>query len=77
MGTEQNAVQLQQIQQLIQQYQQLNNTQGFQSFTGTGSGQTTGIQSVLQPGFAGTDAEKVRQKNNLLKIKTAAIHSAK
>ncbi len=60
---EQTAAQkLAQIQQMIQQYQQLNQSQqGFQ--TGATNGQVTDGQSIFQPGFAGTDVEEVRQLN--------------
>lgn len=55
--------QLGQIQQLIDQYQQLSSSgQSFQSSTGA-SGQFTSGQSPFQPGFAGTNAEEVRQQN--------------
>nr|WP_198044711.1 hypothetical protein [Lysinibacillus timonensis] len=62
---EQTAAQkLAQIQQLIQQYEQLNaSQQGFQTSSVTTNGQSTGTQSIFQPGFAGTDAEEVRQLN--------------
>ncbi|MCU9612708.1 hypothetical protein OEV98_03900 [Caldibacillus lycopersici] len=56
------AQKLQQIQQLLQQYQQQSQSQqGFQS--SAASNQMTGTQSVFQPGFAGTNAEEVRQQN--------------
>ncbi len=62
---EQTAAQkLAQIQQLIQQYQQFNQSQqGFEAHSGTMNGQFTGTQSVFQPGFAGTNAEEVKQLN--------------
>jgi YesN/AraC family two-component response regulator len=62
---EQTAAQkLGQIQQLLQQYQQLGQSQqSFQSSTGARNGQISSSQSIIQPGFAGTDAEEVRRQN--------------
>jgi hypothetical protein len=62
---EQSAAQkLGQIQQLIQQYQQVNQSQqSFQASTGAVNGQFTSSQSIMQPGFAGTNAEEVRRQN--------------
>lgn len=58
------AQQLGQIQQLIDQYQQLSSSgQSFQSSTGSSNAQFTSAQSPFQPGFAGTNAEEVRQQN--------------
>lgn len=56
------AEQLHQMQVLIQQYQQLNQ-QGFQSTTSSATGGVSGSGTVFSPGFAGTNAEEVRQQN--------------
>lgn len=62
---EQTAAQkLGQIQQLIQQYEQMNQTvQNFQSQQGEANNQYTNSQDIYQPGFAGTNAEEVKQQN--------------